>query len=117
MSSRKLGYVVMLGIMELDVSGVEKIRRESSVVFVDVRTEAEVARGGIAGAAHIPLYLLPLKADELCQRTPTIFYCQSGARSAQACVFLTARGFNNVFNLQGGMMAWLRAGQPLGAVV
>jgi len=106
----------MFGIMELDIPGLEKIRRESPVVLVDVRTEAEVARGGIDGAAHIPLYLLPLKADELCKRTPTIFYCQSGARSAQACAFLTSRGFDNVFNLQGGMMAWLRAGQPLGTV-
>jgi rhodanese-related sulfurtransferase len=38
--------------------------------------------------------------------------CRSGARSAQACMFLQQQGFSNVFNLRGGMIAWVQGGFP-----
>ncbi len=105
----------MFGIKELDITGLHKIREEKPVLLVDVRTETEVSQGKIDGAIHIPLHMLPIKLDEMCRETPTILYCHSGARSAQACAFMSARGFDNVFNLQGGILAWVRSGQGLAA--
>lgn len=85
-------------------------------VVVDVRTPAEIARGIIQGARHIPLHLLPLTAHELPDAADTVlvFYCQSGARSAQACAFMRQRGQNNVHNLRGGFLAWQRSGRTGG---
>ncbi|MGD9788408.1 MAG: rhodanese-like domain-containing protein [Sulfuricellaceae bacterium] len=106
----------MFGIKEVDTYGLQKLGGDKPVLLVDVRTESEVARGMIDGAVHIPLHLLPLKMEEMCKETPTVLYCHSGARSAQACAYMASRGFDNVFNLQGGILAWLRAGQALANV-
>jgi rhodanese-related sulfurtransferase len=44
-----------------------------------------------------------------------VIYCQSGARSAQACMWLGERDFAQSYNLQGGVVAWLRDGRSLTA--
>lgn len=80
---------------------------------VDIRTEAEVARGVIDGAIHIPMHLLPYKAEELPQDKPVVLYCHSGARSAQACAFMASKGFDNMHNLTGGILAWARSGNEI----
>lgn len=103
----------MFGIQQIDIVDLQKMKSEGAIKLIDVRTESEVARGIIDGAEHIPMHLIPLKASELCQKTPTIFYCQSGARSGQVTAFLSQQGFRNVMNLQGGIMAWMRSGEML----
>ncbi|MEO8738756.1 MAG: rhodanese-like domain-containing protein [Casimicrobiaceae bacterium] len=81
--------------------------------LVDVRTAAEVARGSIAGARHIELPTLPARVVELDPTVPCVLFCQSGGRSAQACAYLAQRGFEVLYNLEGGVAAWARAGLPL----
>lgn len=83
--------------------------------LIDVRTPAEVARGAIAGARHIELATLPARIGELDPECPCVIYCLSGARSAQACTFLAQRGYARLYNLQGGIAAWTRAGLPVTA--
>lgn len=105
----------MAAFRELDPAGVIDLRTSGpATVLVDVRTDPELARTGvIEGAVHIPLQTLPQRMGELDQAQPLVIYCQSGARSAQACAFLAARGFDEVFNLRGGILAWAREGHPL----
>jgi rhodanese-related sulfurtransferase len=98
---------------QVDSTGLEALRRDGAVVLLDVRTDAEVARGMIEGAIHIPLNQLPARYTELDPQVLTVIYCQSGARSAQACSWLGERGFAQSYNLQGGVLAWLREGLPL----
>jgi rhodanese-related sulfurtransferase len=81
--------------------------------LVDVRSIAETARGVLPGAELIPLHLIPLRKDELAGETPVVLYCQSGARSGQACAFLVQQGVGNVHNLVGGILGWARAGKPI----
>ena len=102
-------------IQEVDAFGLQQLRTQGEVVIIDVRTEAEFAQGSIQGAKHTPLHMLPLVADQLEKLKPVIIICRSGARSAQACAFLTSKGFNNVFNLRGGVMGWAQAGMALAA--
>jgi rhodanese-related sulfurtransferase len=83
--------------------------------LIDVRTAAEVGRGAIAGALHIELATLPTRMAELDPAVPYVFYCLSGGRSAQACSYLAQRGFGQLYNLEGGIAAWGRAGLPLSA--
>jgi len=106
----------MFGFKEIDIEGLKSAKSQEGILLIDVRTDAEVARGMIEGAKHIPLHLLPLKANELNANVPTIFYCQSGARSAQACAFMSSKGHDDVYNLQGGILAWMRNGMPLAAM-
>jgi rhodanese-related sulfurtransferase len=83
--------------------------------LVDVRTAAEFARGAIAAARHIELAALPGRSAELDPAVPCVLYCMSGARSAQACAYLAQRGFGSLYNLEGGIAAWARAGLPVTA--
>ncbi len=106
----------MHGIKELDVLQLHGMMQEPGVALIDVRTPAEVARGGIAGAKNIPLHLIPMAEQGLVKQGPVVFYCQTGARSAQACAFMISRGREDVYNLRGGIMAWLREGQPASAI-
>ena len=103
----------MAAVSQIDASQVAQFQQDDTPVLLDVRTDAEVARGKIAGAKHIPLNALPTRVNELDQAALIIVYCQSGARSAQACSWLGDHGFANVHNLQGGLLAWVRDGRPL----
>lgn len=100
-------------IKHIDTAELSRWQESGPVVLVDVRTDAEVARGVIAGAQHIPLHLLPVRSNELKPGIPTVIYCQSGGRSAQACAWLAEQGFAEVANLEGGIGAWLREGRPV----
>jgi rhodanese-related sulfurtransferase len=100
-------------IKQIDIVELSRMQETGPVVLVDVRTDAEVARGCIAGAQHIPLHLLPVRRGELKPGVPMVVYCQSGGRSAQACAWLSEQGFTEVANLQGGIGAWLREGRPV----
>lgn len=102
-------------IREVDALGLERMRAQGELVLIDVRTDVEFAQGSIAGAQHMPLHMLPLRADQLETEKPLIFICRSGARSAQACAFLASKGFDNVYNLRGGVIGWAQAGMALAA--
>lgn len=99
----------------IDSPGLKDLQRDGPVVLLDVRTDAEVARGIIVGAKHIPLNQLPTRYTELDAKAVTVVYCQSGGRSAQACNWLDQNGFTEAYNLQGGVLAWVRNGFTLSA--
>lgn len=91
-----------------------KINRNDALV-VDVRSQDEFVRGHIVGSRHIPMPDLERRLPELekFKSRPLILCCQSGARSASAMTTLRKAGFEQVFNLQGGLQEWERAGQPV----
>ncbi len=62
----------------------------------------------------IPLNDIEARLNELPQRDAKIVvYCRSGSTSAQAARELVRLGYSNVWNLEGGMIAWQQAGYPL----
>jgi rhodanese-related sulfurtransferase len=86
-----------------------------AMVVVDVREEAEYCDttysppGHIQGAINMPWYAgdLEERYTELDPTDSTIVVCRSGARSNVAANFLDGVGFTNVFDMLGGMNAWL----------
>ena len=101
-------------VKELDANQLASwISSGESIRLIDVRTPAEASRGIIPDAENLPLHLLPLRADEVGNRPRLVFYCRSGARSAQACMFMNMRGHEDVYNLRGGMIAWVQNGLPV----
>ena len=77
---------------------------------IDVRGMNEIAAGTVIGAEAVPLHTLPVKFNEFNRDEKLVFICRSGARSAQACMFLQQQGFDNVYNLRGGMIGWAQSG-------
>jgi rhodanese-related sulfurtransferase len=105
----------MYGIKEIDATELSKQLENlpDNIKLIDVRTPAEVARGKIQGSENLPLHVIPLKVDELDTDDTIIFYCQTGARSAQACAFMTSKGVDNCYNLRGGIVTWAQMGFPI----
>ena len=79
---------------------------------IDVRQMQEIAMGTVPKAEALPLHTLPAKVHELSREEKLVIVCRSGARSAQACMFLQQQGFSNVYNLRGGIMGWVQSGFP-----
>ncbi|HYR05597.1 MAG TPA: rhodanese-like domain-containing protein [Gallionella sp.] len=105
----------MPGFRDITIVELEVMLQQGNVHVVDVRTDAEVARGRIPQGVSLPLHLLPLRLSVMDKDKPTVFYCQMGGRSAQAAAFAAANGFHDVYNLQGGITAWQCAGLPIAA--
>jgi rhodanese-related sulfurtransferase len=84
-------------------------------VLLDVREDNEYKEGHIIDAVHIPLGKLDGRMEELekYREKPIIVSCRSGHRSSHACARLRKHGFETVYNLKGGVMAWQNAGLPL----
>lgn len=82
---------------------------------LDIRDNAEFRSGHLPDAKSIPLSELAGRLGELqkYQNAPVLVYCNSGARSMQACVQLKQAGFTQVHNLEGGITAWLNASLPV----
>lgn len=92
---------------EVDASELKNcIKANKPVRIVDVRSTAELASGVIEGAESLPLHMIPISTNMFKTDEHVVFVCRSGARSAQATMFMQQKGFNNVCNLRGGMNAW-----------
>lgn len=83
----------------------ELLDANEDLFIIDVREDDEVAQGMIPGAQHIALGTIPDRINELDASKPYIIVCKAGARSANACSYLEAQGFD-VTNLEGGMLAY-----------
>jgi len=101
------------GFKNITVAELATMLQQDDLKLIDVRTDAEVARGKIPQGDSLPLHLLPLRLNELEKSATIIFYCQMGGRSGQAAAFAAANGYSDVYNLQGGITAWAHAGLPL----
>ena len=82
----------------------EMLKKDTSIILLDVRSKQEFNEGHLNGAINIPLYDLESKIDSLPDKTRTIIiYCASGYRSKQAKNKLENIGYEKVYNLKNGL--------------
>jgi rhodanese-related sulfurtransferase len=100
---------------QLDTAQAEEMINDNGALVVDVREPHEYAAGSIPNAQLIPLRQFGGAIDNLKQHggRPIILSCRSGSRSRMACRYLKENGFDNVYNLDGGILAWRLANRPL----
>ena len=92
---------------DISVEDLKQLREGAdSFQRIDVRETHEREICHIEGEL-IPLGTLGAKLGELDQSAPIVVYCRSGARSAKAVIAMRDAGFKNVWNLQGGILAWI----------
>ncbi len=82
-----------------------KIDNNEDFQLIDVREDFEYEMSNINGL-HIPLADVVLEAGKIARDKPVVVHCRSGKRSAQAIMLLEREGFDNLSNLQGGILAW-----------
>ena len=84
-----------------------------NVRLIDVRTDAEVAEGVIPGAEHIPLDRFDPAALGPDDGREVVLYCRSDRRSGIAAAKLADATGEPATHLEGGILAWEAAGQPV----
>ena len=96
------------------LEAIQLINHQSATV-VDVREPDEYQKGHILNARNVPLGQVEARVGEIekFKDKPLIIACASGSRSGSAAAMLRKRGFTQVFNLNGGITAWLQAGLPV----
>lgn len=88
------------------------IERRENFQLIDVREEFEYETSNLDGL-NIPLASILLEKDKVRTDIPVVIHCRSGKRSAQAIQLLQQDGgFDNLSNLQGGILAWKDAFDP-----
>lgn len=80
--------------------------KEGAYTLLDVRQPGEYETEHIPGAKLIPLPGLKDGLSQLDKHKPVIAYCAIGGRSLAAAQLLSALGFKEIYNLQGGIKAW-----------
>lgn len=82
-------------------------------LVIDVREPWEYAQGHVPGARLIPLGQFAQHVDELDTAQPIALICATGGRSQSAAALLGQKGFETVYNVVGGTMAWMQHDLPL----
>ncbi len=92
-----------------------QLMNKEDVVVLDVREAAETIGGKITRAIQIPVGAVAKRIGELEKHKDKtlLVYCKSGARAGVACKELGKHGFDKVYSLNGGLMAWQEAHLPL----
>lgn len=98
---------------EVDVQTVFDIQGADDVYVLDVREQYEYDEKHIPNVTLLPMSEIQNRLDEIPTDKEVIITCRSGNRSGQVTDFLEQNGFDNVHNMQGGIVAWEEAGFPV----
>ena len=85
----------------------ERLKQGEKFHFIDVREEWEYEEDNL-GADNIPLGELAHQLDQLekIKDEEIVIHCRSGARSGNAKKFMETKGFTQVRNVLGGILAF-----------
>lgn len=93
------------------------IEKEKDFLLLDVRESNEVEAARIETRNHMEIprgvveFIFPQKVEKT--DTPVVVYCLVGNRSAFVAEVLTRYGYKNVYNLDNGIMGWIKGGYPV----
>lgn len=97
----------------VDAQTVASIQQREDVLVLDVREQWEYDEGHIPNVTFIPMNDVPARLSEIPTDKTVIVSCRSGNRSGQVVEYLRQQGYDNVHNMQGGILAWQQAGLPV----
>ncbi len=99
-------------IKEITVIELKKLKdSNANFQLLDIREAHELDICEIGGE-HIPMGAVLDNINRISKDKQVIIHCRSGARSGAICKTLEANGFNNVYNLKGGIIAWANEIDP-----
>jgi adenylyltransferase/sulfurtransferase len=92
---------------DISIADLKKLRDDGAdFVLLDVRGENEYEVCNLGGTL-IPLGELERRKDELDPSVHLVVHCKTGGRSGKAVELLRAWGFENSWNVAGGILAWI----------
>ena len=89
----------------------KEFMKDANSVMLDVRTPEEEVEGTIPGSVLININdpSFPSEIEKLDKSKTYLVYCRSGNRSGKACGYMGSKGFDSLYNLDGGIRAWNEA--------
>jgi thioredoxin 1 len=92
----------------------QKLSSATNPQLIDVRTPEEYKKGHLKNALNVDWNSneFDTMIEALDPDQPVYVYCLSGGRSTSAAEKLRASGFNTIYELDGGIMAWNKAEKP-----
>ena len=89
------------------------IDNRKDLLLIDVRGQDELREGYIAGSTLMPLWDIIKGVQRPPQNKPILLICAVGGRSLALGQLMSKNGWNEVYNLKGGISAWKEAKLPL----
>jgi rhodanese-related sulfurtransferase len=102
-----------MSISTITATQLAELAQAGPVVLIDVRTPSEFEEVHVTFARNVPLDQLDPKTLSPDPNATLHVVCRSGARGQKACEKLSAAGFANVVNVEGGTLACVEAGLPV----
>jgi rhodanese-related sulfurtransferase len=102
------------GVQQITPAEATRLLNHENALMIDMRNDKEYRDGHIVNAVHVPV-----KDRDIDDRLnkyrdrPLIVYCNNGNQSTQLCGKLRKQGFEPVYSLKGGVLAWQRSELPL----
>jgi rhodanese-related sulfurtransferase len=111
----EISRVIGAGGNEIGTLEATRLMNQGLSLVLDIRDEKDFAAGHLPRARHVPLKELGGRVGEFAKykEKPVIVTDRGGPRAGAACRVLRAAGFNNVFQLKGGVPAWQQASLPV----
>ena len=102
-------------VKRIDVEQYDKLRADTNVVVLDVRSPAEFQTGHIPGATNIDINSSKFsdKIAALDTNKTYLVNCAVGMRSAKAAKKMESMGFNKLYDLETGFDGWKKARKPV----
>lgn len=96
------------GAHNVDVDQFKAFEKQEKHLLLDVRTPNEYKQGHIEGAKNLDYFDKGFKTElgKLDKSVPVYVYCRSGGRSGKAMQIMKEMGFESIYNLKGGYLAW-----------
>ena len=107
MTAEEAGQLTSGGWYEIDVHHAHRLLDTFDAV-IDVREHDEYVGplGHVEGSRLVVLGMVPAALADADRHWRYLMVCKSGGRSGRAAAWMKQAGFDHVFNLTGGMMAW-----------
>jgi thioredoxin 1 len=99
----------------ITVDEFEKKLLSENAQLIDVRNPEEFSQGHLKGALNYNINASEFESQlsKLDKNKPVLVYCLSGGRSGSAAELMAAKGFTEVYNMNGGIMKWNASNKPL----
>jgi rhodanese-related sulfurtransferase len=89
------------------------IESRKDLLLVDVRGQDELREGYITGSVLMPVWDIVKGVQRPPRNKPILLICAVGGRSLALGKLMAKNGWNEVYNLKGGIEAWKEAKLPL----
>ena len=91
------------------------LEKKPRPLVLDIRTPFELKSGTIPGAFPANYYDKDFEARiaKIERTQPIVLHCRSGGRSKESLAIFKKLGFQKIYHLDGGILAWEKAGYPI----